>query len=158
MGRPKRISGNRSRLCTTIRWALYIELPLDTTQDGNDMHKSPLLRRIHPFGFLLIALFVLSCQSVHQPDPQTTTTPPPVTTPSDPNLNLTGVLMWKGDPSESGLYATETTLTQASVNVNQFGRIGSFQADGIVMAQPLFVSALDMGDGSTRDVVIIATE
>jgi hypothetical protein len=52
----------------------------------------------------------------------------------------------------------ETTLTPANVNVNQFGRAGSFQADGIVMAQPLFVSALDMGDGSTHDVVIVATE
>ena len=66
--------------------------------------------------------------------------------------------MWKGDSSESGLYASETTLTPANVNANQFGRIGSFQADGIVMAQPLFVSALDMGDGSTHDVVVVATE
>ncbi len=66
--------------------------------------------------------------------------------------------MWKGDSSESGLYAAETTLTPANVNVNQFGRVASFQADGIVMAQPLFVSALDLGDGATHDVIIVATE
>jgi len=112
------------------------------------MDKSPLPRLIQPFILLLIALFVLSCQGMHQPSP--------VNQPSDPKLN--GVLMWKGDSSESGLYAAETTLTPANVNVNQFGRLGSFQADGIVMGQPLFVSALDMGGGSTHDVVIIATE
>jgi hypothetical protein len=77
---------------------------------------------------------------------------------SPSGAKLKGVLMWKGDSSESGLYGAEATLTPANVNVNHFGRIGSFQADGIVMAQPLFVSALDMGDGSTHDVVIIATE
>ena len=82
--------------------------------------------------------------------------PPAVSPPSDPQL--TGVLMWKGDSSESGLYAAETTLTPANVNVNQFGRVASFQADGIVMAQPLFVSALDLGDGATHDVIIVATE
>lgn len=117
------------------------------------MDRSPLLR-LHAIILLFIGLFVLSCQSMHQPPLETVTSP--VKTPSDANLK--GVLMWKGDSSESGLYGTEATLTPANVNVNQFGRIGSFQADGILMAQPLFVSALDMGDGSTHDVVIIATE
>jgi hypothetical protein len=121
------------------------------------MDRTPLRQLIHPFVLLLIALFVLSCQSVHQPPqppPPTPTTP--VTEPSDSKLQ--GVLMWKGDSSESGLYGSETALTPGNVNVNQFGRIGSFQADGIVMAQPLFISALDMGGGSTHDVVIIVTE
>jgi len=66
--------------------------------------------------------------------------------------------MWKGDPSETGLYATETTLTPANVNVSQFGRLGSFQADGIVMGQPLYVSQLDMGAAGTHNVIIFATE
>ena len=66
--------------------------------------------------------------------------------------------MWKGGPSESGLYGSETMLTPTNVNVNGFGKLGEFQADGIVMAQPLFVSGLDMGGGETHDVVVIATE
>ena len=118
------------------------------------MDKGPLRRLIHPFVLLGFALFVLSCQSVHQPTSQPTT--PPENPESHPKLK--GVLMWKGDPTEKGLYSAETTLTPANVNVNQFGRIGSFQADGLVIAQPLLVSGLDMGDGSTHDVVIIATE
>ena len=107
-----------------------------------------LPRLIHSLVSIFIALFVLSCQGMHQ-------TPPVGQTPA---VNFKGVLMWKGDPSASGLYAGETTLTTANVNVNQFGRIGSFQADGIVMAQPLFISGLDFGQGTTHDVVIIATE
>ena len=117
------------------------------------MDRSPV-QRLHPIILLFIELFVLSCQSMHQPTPEAATTP--VKSPSDAKLK--GVLMWKGDSSESGLYGAEATLTPANVNVNHFGRIGSFQADGIVMAQPLFVSALDMANGSTHDVVIIATE
>jgi len=116
------------------------------------MDKSPPAQLIHSFTLLLVALFLLSCQGTHQTTPQ----PDPVKTVPDPNL--VGVLMWKGDSFESGLYAAETTLTPANVNVNQFGRVGTFQADGIVMAQPLFVSALDMGGGATHDVIIVTTE
>ena len=119
------------------------------------MDNGRLPRLIHSFILLLIALFVVSCQGTNQLPPAANQ-PPAVNPPSDPQL--TGVLMWKGDSSESGLYAAETTLTPANVNVNQFGRVASFQADGIVMAQPLFVSALDLGDGATHDVIIVATE
>jgi len=112
------------------------------------MDKSPLRRLTHSAVLSLIALFVLSCQGMQQSVP--------VDKKSDANFK--GVLMWKGDPSENGLYGSETTLTPANVNVNQFGRIGSFQADGLVIAQPLFLSSLDIGDGSTHDVVIVATE
>lgn len=66
--------------------------------------------------------------------------------------------MWKGDASGGGLYANESTLTPASVNVNQFGKLGSFQADGIVMGQPLYVSNLQLAQGTTYNVIIFATE
>jgi hypothetical protein len=65
--------------------------------------------------------------------------------------------MWKGDTSEKGLY-TETTLTRANVNVNTFGQWGSFKADGIVMAQPLFINSLDLGQLGTHNVILLATE
>jgi hypothetical protein len=66
--------------------------------------------------------------------------------------------MWKGDSSETGLYSNETTLTPANVNVSQFGRWGSFAADGIVMGQPLYLSQLNMGAAGTHNVIIFATE
>lgn len=66
--------------------------------------------------------------------------------------------MWKGDPSESGNYSSETTLTTSNVNPAQFGRVGSFRADGIIMAQPLYISKVDMGANGTHSIVIVATE
>jgi hypothetical protein len=44
------------------------------------------------------------------------------------------------------------------VNVAGFGRLGSFKADGLVMAQPLYVANLKMDQSGTRNVIIIATE
>ena len=66
--------------------------------------------------------------------------------------------MWKGDPSGIGLYGQETALTPSNVNPSQFGRIGRFIADGLILAQPLYVSNLKLADGSTHNVIIVATE
>jgi hypothetical protein len=71
--------------------------------------------------------------------------------------NFSGVLMWKGDPSGTGLYSNELTLIPANVNVTQFGKVGTFQADGLVMAQPLYISGVKMPQG-THDLIIVATE
>jgi hypothetical protein len=75
-----------------------------------------------------------------------------------PSVSVTGVLMWKSDLSGVGLYSSETTLTPATVNVNQFGRLGSFKADGIVMGQPLYVANLKLAKGAQHNVIILATE
>jgi hypothetical protein len=66
--------------------------------------------------------------------------------------------MWKGDSSGKGLYSNEITLTPANVSVNQFGKLGSFKGDGLIMAQPLYVSNLDLGVGGKHNVIILATE
>lgn len=70
---------------------------------------------------------------------------------------VSGVLMWKGDVSGKGLYSNETTLTPANVNVTQFGRQGRFQTDGVLIAQPLYVSHLNIA-GGTHNVLVVATE
>lgn len=70
---------------------------------------------------------------------------------------MTGVLMWKGDPSGKGLYA-ETVLTSSLVNVSTFGQWGNFTADGIVMAQPLYVNNVNMGSLGTHNLILVATE
>jgi hypothetical protein len=66
--------------------------------------------------------------------------------------------MWKGDTSGSGHYSSETTLTPQNVNPTTFGLLGKHDVDGLMLAQPLYVSQLDMGDKGTHDVVIVATE
>src|SRR5579859_1433493 len=114
-------------------------------------------RSLHRTGqmclVLAIGCLLVNCQATHQ----ATTTPPPTVT-LVPTPDFTGVLMWKGSPSWNGLYANETTLTPSNVNVSQFGKLGEFKTDAMVMAQPLYVHALDMGGGQTHDVVIVATE
>jgi hypothetical protein len=77
--------------------------------------------------------------------------------PPPPAAVVSGVLMWKGDSSAKGLYGSESTLTPAQVNVNQFGRLGTFQADGLLMAQPLYLANLSIG-GGTHNVIILTTE
>lgn len=75
-----------------------------------------------------------------------------------PSNELSGSLTWKGDSSRSGNYSSETTLTLTNVNASQFGKLGSFQGDGLPAAQPLYISNLDMGSGGTHNVIILATE
>jgi len=105
----------------------------------------------------------ISCGGGARPaDPQSSNpggpggSPPPSPAPASAPA-LTGVLMWKGDTSGKGLYSSETTLNPANVNVNQFGKLGSFQTDGLILAQPLYLANLAIGSG-THNVIILATE
>ena len=65
--------------------------------------------------------------------------------------------MWKGDQTGQGLYGQETTLAPANVNASQFGLIGRFNADGLLIAQPLYVANVDTVSG-THNIIIVATE
>src|SRR6266496_1729252 len=82
---------------------------------------------------------------------------PPPRTPPPPTPQFSGVLMWKGDPSGRGLYSQETTLTPANVNAGQFGLLGRFNADGLLIAQPLYIANVDTGSGK-HNLIIVATE
>lgn len=117
------------------------------------MGKLPLLWLVGPLSILVSAACLLSCQS-SSPSLVPVSTGPV----QQRNASVNGVLMWKGDSSGSGNYGSEITLTTANVNASQFGRLGSFTVDGITIAQPLYVSGLDMGVTGTHDVVIVATE
>jgi len=87
---------------------------------------------------------------------QTPAPPPPPRTPPPPAPHLSGVLMWKGDQTGQGLYCQETILAPANVNASQFGLIGRFNADGLLIAQPLYVANVDTISG-THNVIIVAT-
>jgi hypothetical protein len=75
-----------------------------------------------------------------------------------PSDTLTGSLSWKGDLSRSGNYSSETTLTTTNVGASTFGKLSSYQADGLPVAQPLYVAGLDMGSLGVHNIIIIATE
>jgi hypothetical protein len=75
---------------------------------------------------------------------------------SDPP-GVVSVLTYHNDLSRSGLNNSETILTTANVNTSQFGKRASFQVDGEVYAQPLYVPNLNIA-GGTHKVVFVATE
>src|SRR5258708_14745388 len=106
------------------------------------MNEDPLPRIVSALSLLAATAFLVACQGLAALGPTVPNVPP-----SDPAFK--GVTMWKGDPSETGTYSTEKTLTTANVNVSQFGKWGSFLADGIVMGQPLYVPQLDMCTAGT---------
>src|SRR5438045_39663 len=60
------------------------------------------------------------------------------------------------DGPRTGANLSETTLTAANVNVNQFGKLYSYPVDGAVYAQPLYLAGVNI-QGSLRNVVYIAT-
>jgi hypothetical protein len=68
----------------------------------------------------------------------------------------TSITTQHSDNLRDGLNATETTLTQANVNENQFGRLFKVAVDDQVFAQPLVVNSVTIG-GSTHGVVYVAT-
>jgi hypothetical protein len=61
------------------------------------------------------------------------------------------------DLNRTGWNATETDLTPATVASGNFGNLATLSVDGNVFAQPLLLSNFVMPDGSTHNVLIIAT-
>jgi hypothetical protein len=76
-------------------------------------------------------------------------TPPP---PSSAN-----VLTYHNDIGRTGQNLNETILTLSNVNSTSFGKKAFLATDGLVDAEPLYVSNLKIG-GVTHNVVFIATE
>ena len=78
-----------------------------------------------------------------------TSTPPP---PSSVN-----VLTYHNDIGRTGQNLNETILTHSNVNSNSFGKKAFLTTDGLVDAEPLYVSNLQIG-GAAHNVVFIVTE
>src|ERR1700726_3443008 len=68
------------------------------------------------------------------------------------------VLTWHNDDARTGRNQSETILTPANVNFNQFGKLFVVPTDGQVYAQPLYVSNLTIPGKGVHNVVYIATE
>ena len=69
----------------------------------------------------------------------------------------TDVMTFHNDIARTGQNLTETVLTQANVNSQNFGLLRNLPVDGKVDAEPLYLSHLTVGAG-TYNVVLIATE
>jgi hypothetical protein len=67
------------------------------------------------------------------------------------------VLRYHNDNYPTGWNQSESDLTPASVKSASFGQLTTLNVDGNVLAQPLIVSNFQMPDGSTHNVLIVAT-
>ncbi len=67
------------------------------------------------------------------------------------------VMTYHNNNARTGLNAAETTLTLANVNSAQFGKLFVASADGLVDAQPLYLSAVPV-QGTNHNLLIVATE
>ena len=69
----------------------------------------------------------------------------------------TDVLRYHNDNYPTGWNPHETDLTPASVKSTSFGQLTTLNVDGNVLAEPLMVSNFQMPDGSTHNVLVVAT-
>jgi hypothetical protein len=67
------------------------------------------------------------------------------------------VLTSRYDNGRTGLNANETFLNSANVNQATFAKLGAYNVDGYVVAQPLYMPNVSIG-GSSYNVVFIATQ
>ena len=68
------------------------------------------------------------------------------------------VLTWHNDLARTGGNLSETILTPANVNFNQFGKLFVIAVDGQVYAQPLYVPGIAIPGQGVHNVLYIATE
>ena len=69
----------------------------------------------------------------------------------------TNVVTWHNDNGRTGANLQETILNTTNVNPVKFGKVFSYPVDGVLYAQPLYVSGVTIGS-ATHNVVYIATE
>jgi hypothetical protein len=67
------------------------------------------------------------------------------------------VITYHYDNGRSGMNLNETTLTPANVNSAHFGKKGEFKVDGLVDAQPLYLSQISI-NGQMKNVLYVVTE
>ncbi len=78
------------------------------------------------------------------------------TAPTAPT-SAVNVLTVHNDNARTGQNLNETILTTSNVNSASFGKLGTFSVDGLVDAEPLYVSNLTVA-GSAHNVVFVVTE
>ena len=139
------------------------------------MHRPTVLRTLLLLATLLIgaALFFSGCGGTSSGGSSsdkggTSGTPPggsgsPPAPPSGPGSTAgpgasVSILTHHYDVARTGANSSETLLTPANVNSNQFGKLFSFPVDGQMYAQPLYVPEVSIPGKGIHNVVYAATE
>jgi hypothetical protein len=69
-----------------------------------------------------------------------------------------GVLTYHNNNARTGLNSIETTLNPGNVNSTSFGKLFVIPADGLVDAQPLYLSSVPIPGHGIQNLLIVATE
>jgi outer membrane protein assembly factor BamB len=70
----------------------------------------------------------------------------------------TDVATYHNDNFRSGQNLTETTLTHSNVNSKTFGKLFTISVDGVIDAQPLYLSSVSIPGQGTHNVLYVVTE
>jgi hypothetical protein len=68
------------------------------------------------------------------------------------------VLTYHNNNARTGLNSAETTLTLSNVNSTTFGKLFTLTVDGLVDAEPLYLSAVPISGSGTHNLLIVVTE
>jgi hypothetical protein len=75
-----------------------------------------------------------------------------------PTASNTDVATYHYDNLRTGQNLHEKVLTPANVNPSKFGKLGSFAVDGLVDAQPLYLSEVAIPGNGIKNVLYVVTE
>ena len=73
-------------------------------------------------------------------------------------VNYPGTFTRDVDSMRTGLNPSETVLTTANVNVDTFGKLGSYAIDGVADASPLYVANVNIPGQGFHNIIYVATE
>src|SRR5579863_8841758 len=65
----------------------------------------------------------------------------------------TDVTTYHNDNSRTGQNLHETTLTTSNVNFSTFGKLGTLPVDGIIDAEPVYLSGVSLPGKGTHNVL-----
>ena len=108
-------------------------------------------------AFLLCTLFAFLLSGCNSASRTSQSTPPPTNQNPPPSNGSVDVVTYHNDIARTGQNLSEATLTTANVNSSSFGKIAVFSVDGKVDAEPLYLSALSVGE-ATHNVLFVVTE
>jgi hypothetical protein len=97
--------------------------------------------RLSMLPLILVAFFVVCCLAN-----------------SAPHAFSQDVLTYHNNNARTGLNPSETTLTLSNVNATSFGKLFVLSVDGLVDAEPLYLSAVPISGSGTHNLLIVATE
>jgi Immunoglobulin domain len=77
---------------------------------------------------------------------------------SGPSVSSIDVVTYHYDNARTGQNLKETVLSPANVNSSKFGKLGALIVDGLVDAQPLYLSNVAIPNQATRNILYAVTE